>query len=186
MSQECIICLDDNYTRSNPSVCFFSDKCSCNAIVHRDCIVTWINTNPQNRNKCPVCRTRGQLLPIPVSSNNEPIDTTNNPIQPSTEVPYYQINDVEIGLANNQIENINNEELTCSNFFRGVGGGFILVISGIFYSIYLIFYGIFFLGKSFYEYIFENDNIQETFYKILSCILISCFLFIIISALCCS
>lgn len=178
MSQECIICLDDSYTINNPSVCFFSDKCSCNAIAHRDCITTWINTSPRNRNKCPVCRTQGQLLPIRIPSNNN--DTTPTLIQPSTETPYYQINDVEIGLGNQLIEN-NNEEDSCSNFFRGVGGGFILVISGIFYAVYLVFYGIFLGCKSLYEYIFENDDRQESCLRFLLCCLIGFILFVIIS-----
>ena len=180
MSQECIICLDDNYTENNHSICYFSDKCSCNPIVHKNCIKTWINTNSQNRNKCPVCRTTGELLPIDTFTGN----ILNVSLTQQQEIPQQpEINDIEIQIPiyNNNLEDENiNNQYECNSFcdfINSVFQGFILLIRGFFYLIYLIFYYIFIGLGNCYNYITETQYNQE------QCKKLFCFCYFIITSI---
>jgi len=65
--KECVICLEDNYTQNNPALCFYSNNCCCNTIIHKNCLAL----NKINLSRCLTCRTEGNLLPINTLTGNK-------------------------------------------------------------------------------------------------------------------
>ena len=83
--KECIICLDNNFTLKNPALCFYNNKCSCNTIIHKDCLAL----NKINLSRCLTCRTEGNLLPINILTGSK------FTIIPKKYNKYIQIKDLE-------------------------------------------------------------------------------------------
>jgi len=83
--KECVICLENTFTQKNPALCFYSNYCSCNTIIHKNCLAV----NKINLSRCLTCRTEGNLLPINILTGSK------FTIIPKKYNKYIQINDLE-------------------------------------------------------------------------------------------
>lgn len=151
MPKECLICLSEDEIENNPFVCYFSDKCSCNIFAHKECISEWRNEN-NNKNKCPNCRTIGNILELEVYNNQSQlylnIPIFEHSVQP-IEIPIQRqdiINPLTDEVSHYEviIEPNNNQTLprileVILNIFLFIG----YIIYGIFLLLRFIIIGIF-------------------------------------------
>jgi len=72
---QCIICYEEcsNSQSFQKGSDIFYSPCSCDYMVHSDCIQEWIDKQPQNETMCICCNTPANLKP----TTEEPIDHNN-------------------------------------------------------------------------------------------------------------
>jgi len=166
MPHECLICLSYEDIPNDIFVCFFSDKCSCNSFAHKKCISQWRELD-NNKNKCPNCRTLGNILEMDVPNQQSKLylnilpHTSELPISSvpvSVQTEHTVINPLA-NLSSPVISTpvVNNPEPR-NTFNMSLGR----ILDGVFSVIYylivgigLLIYGIFFIIFTIFQRLFQ-------------------------------